>query len=103
MRKLPDNFQRNCFSYRKIRRIGLVCLFEATNVEGLIYYFVFKVEERPSKMFKKKYIPAYERMPRAELYGRSGWILMNLDLAKIKFDSLVKRKQIEALERQSRK
>jgi hypothetical protein len=93
MRRLPDNYLRNGFSYRKIRRENLICLYEVSFGELLIYYFVFIVQERPSKVFKNKHIPAYERMPRAELYGRSGWILKNLDAATIKFDALMAREK----------
>ncbi len=96
--RLPDNFQRNGFSFRKIRRNGLVCLYEGTYGEGVIYYLVFTVQEKPPKVFKNKHVPAYERMPGSEYFGRSAWIIKNLDAATIKFDYLVARKQKALME-----
>jgi hypothetical protein len=103
MRTLPDNFQRNGFSFRKIRRTGRVCLYQQIINEKVIFYLVFIVQVKPKKFFKNKHIPAYERMPSSESYGRSAWIIKHFDAATIKFDYLVERKQKEFLERRKHK
>lgn len=103
MRRLPDNFQRNGFSFRKIRREDLWCLYEGTYCEGLVCYFVFKIQVKPKKNFKNKWIPAYEKLPHGEAYGRSGWVLKDLGSAVMKFNYLMKRNQNVALVRRIHK
>ena len=102
MRRLPDNFQRNGFSFRKIRRIGRVCLYEQ-NYEQVRYYLVFVVQIKPSKVFKDKQIPDYERLPSGESYGHSAWVGMDLKAAVLKFDSLVVGEQKVALVQRTHK
>jgi hypothetical protein len=92
IRQLPDKFRKNGFSFQKIRRVELICLYEAIYGSGLIYYFVFRVQVKPSKVFKDKQILPYERMPNGESFGMSAWVIKTLDAAMNKFDSLVEKK-----------
>lgn len=91
MKRLPDNFQRNGYYFRKIQRTGLVCLYEQTSGQ-VKYYLVFIVQIKPFKVFKNKQIPPYERLPGGESYGRFAWVVKDLKEAIAKFDSLMKRR-----------
>lgn len=91
MRPLPETFALDGFTFRLLKREGMVALFEkkAPWTERR-FYEVILVQTHAETQFPNGITsPARESMPASEQWGKAGWSYSSLEAAQGRFDALL--------------
>lgn len=87
MTPIPLNFTSKGFDYHQIYRDGLWCIYRQTKPGTDIERFeVIKLhQDKQSERFGA-IIPAHERYPSAQEWGKRGWTCLTMEAAKVRLN-----------------
>lgn len=91
MKPLGTTYRKNTFHYEQITRDGDVAIFKQRLREGVgcLAYEVIIVQQDPEREIAGVVIPAHERAPGNEDFGKKGWSYPSLERARAKMRELV--------------
>lgn len=88
IKTLPSKLRKNGFDYTLILRGERTCIYEQRVTKGISYYEVFLLKLKPEKKVLEKIIPAGERFPHNEAFGKWAWSFRSYYDALRKYDEL---------------
>lgn len=86
---LLDEFKAKDFNLKLIERTGNFAIYKRWMLENIVHYEVIIIARREETKIMGNSTPATEVYPASETWGAKGWTFLDLERAKIKFDSLV--------------
>jgi hypothetical protein len=91
MTPLGDTYKKNGFTYELVTREGDIAIFQQRLRPGVgcLAYEVIIVQKDPDRTIAGAFIPAHERAPGNEEFGRKGWSMPTLQRARAKMAELV--------------
>ena len=91
MKPLGTTYRKNTFHYEQITRDGDIAIFKQRLREGVgcLAYEVIVIRKDPEREIAGVVIPAHERAPGNEEWGRFGWTFPTLERARAKMKELV--------------
>ena len=83
MIKLPHEFDSRGFHHRQIKRAGNVAIFERfhKSTPERVHFEVVEIQQDQDRDIHGSMVPAHERMPSAETWGRFGFTYLPEDRA----------------------
>jgi hypothetical protein len=90
MKKLPEQYLRNGYLYKLVRRDEKKALYSQSYDNIPVGYEVFKIRVQRARFSQiiGTYIPAHERFPGNSDFGRSAWAIIDLNDALIRYDNI---------------
>lgn len=91
MKPLGTTFKKNSFFYEQVERVGDVAIFKQRLRPGVgcLAFEVIKITHEPDRVMHGTLIPAHERAPGNEEFGRKGWSYPTLESAQKKMAQLL--------------
>lgn len=87
MKQLEKEFTFNGFTFRQVRRKGMLAIYEQ-HKHGRIAWEVIRIQSHDGRTFGEKWYPASEFYPSANTWGRLGWTCKSSEEAHQRFESL---------------
>lgn len=90
MKPLGTTYRKNTYHYEQVIRDGDLAIFKQRlrPGEGCLAFEVIRVRQDPDRMIAGTLVPAHERAPGNEEFGRFGWSFSTLEAAKAKLREL---------------
>lgn len=85
MKPLPPTLGKNGFTYTKVLEGSRSYIYEQRGPENREGYEVFLKKVRPERQIFNKTLPAGERFPHNEAFGKWAWSFYSLTKATAKF------------------
>ena len=85
---LPTVIHRNRFRYTQVSKSDAAFLYAQWGYGKIIAYEVFRRRRRKARVIKGKFLPANERFPNNEAFGKWAWSCWTLEDAQEKFHAL---------------
>jgi hypothetical protein len=105
MTPLGNTYRKNGFHYELVKRRGDIALFRQCYApgDGGFAYEVIIVQKDPERVIADVTIPAHERAPGNEEFGKKGWAYVSRERAEAKMTELMKTPENEAAPKRGRK
>lgn len=97
MKPLGTTYRKNTFHYEQIVREGNIAIFKQRlrPGEGCLAYEVIHVRQDPEREIAGVIIPAHERAPGNEDWGKFGFTLPTLESARAKMKEMLEAEKKE--------
>lgn len=91
MKSLGTAYKKNTFYFEQVERQGQIAIFKQRLRPGVgcLAFEVIRIREEPERIIQGVTIPAHERAPGNEEWGRHGWTYPTIDDARAKMRALV--------------